>query len=292
MGDQGGQPDTVPLRTRRRFRMGRINARRAGALATSRTVGWMVAAALAGALVTLLLEPARSAPSPAVPFRNAGRAEAKPGRSAVAGSGHKVGVAVPAPGQVYPVPGRPGQVYAEPTPWQMYGQMYPAPRAAWLAGPPASVGMPGCVIKMPAQVPFAGPPPGRPGIHTRIGEFRPPKSIIMEGPGRRPTQTRIGRLPIVKRIIGIPGRCAVRIGIPGPCAVRVRAGRLMLPRRIEVTPPSHRPVRIRVERLRPRREVIVVGPGARSVIAMPGGAPIVWPPIRPGCVIVRPVQQP
>jgi hypothetical protein len=123
--DEGGQPDTAPLRARRRLRLshtgaGRTGARRVGAAATSRTAGWMVAAALAGALVTLLLEPARLAPSAvvSVPFRKADRVQTNPAPNAVAGSGHRIRVAVPAPRQAYLVPGQPGQIYGSLTPSQ------------------------------------------------------------------------------------------------------------------------------------------------------------------------------
>src|SRR5260221_4633970 len=138
----GAQSDTAPLGARRRVALsgssaGRTSARRVGAAATSRTAGWMAAAALAGALVTLLLEPARLAPSAvvAVQFRNAGRVQTNPARGAVAWSGHGIRVAVPAPRQAYLVPGQPGQMYGQPTHRQTDGQMYPA-LSPWFAGPP------------------------------------------------------------------------------------------------------------------------------------------------------------
>jgi hypothetical protein len=295
----GGQPDTAPLRARRRLRLshtgaGRTGARRVGAAATSRTAGWMVAAALAGALVTLLLEPARLAPSAvvSVPFRKADRVQTNPAPNAVAGSGHRIRVAVPAPRQAYLVPGQPGQIYGSLTPRQMY-----AAPGQWFAGPPAPVAAPGCIAMAPAQEPFAAaPPPGGPVARIRIGRYSPPKRVIISGRGRRPTQVRIGQLPIVKRIISIPGACAFGlgtfrspivkglIGIPGRCAVQVKGGRLTVPKRILITRPHRRRIQIRIGRLRAHRRVVIIGPGRKRIVAIPDDGP--------GCVLVRPSGPP
>jgi hypothetical protein len=100
----------------------------------------------------------------------------------------------------------------------------------------------------------------------------------------------------MKRIIGIPGACAVRlgtlrppivkglIGIPGRCAVQVKGGRLAVPNRIVITRPHRRPIQIRIDRLQAHRRVVVIGPGRKRIVGIPDGAP--------GCVLVRPSGPP
>jgi hypothetical protein len=235
----GGQPDTAPLKIRRRFRpgngAGRTGARRVGAAVASRTAGWMVAAALAGAMITLLLVPARSTSTaaPGIPFRKVGHSIAKPSRSAAAGSGHGITAVVPAPRQVYLAPGRAWQIYRPPIPGQMYEPMYLSPGGVWISGPPIHAGGPGCVSQVPAQAPFAGPPPGSPLVG-----------------GCRAVHIKISRLPIIRQFIGISGRCAFQIemapppkgnrvvGIPGRCASRVELRQPALPRRVVITRPG------------------------------------------------------
>jgi hypothetical protein len=204
---RGGQPDTAPPKIGRRLRpgsgAGRTGARRVGAVVASRTAGWIVAAALAGAMVTLLLEPARSTSTaaPGVPFRNVGHSIANPSRSAVAGSGHKIRAAVPAPRRVYLTPGRAWQINRPPIPWQMYEPMYLAPGAVWFRGPQVHAGGPG---RPPVIKQFIGIP-GR--CAFQFGMVPPPK---------------------VHRVVGVPGRCASRVALRQPA----------LPRRVVITRPG------------------------------------------------------
>jgi hypothetical protein len=103
-GEQAGQHDMGPSSTAgtRRQRAARL----AGAV-TSRTAGWMVAAALAGSLVTLLLDGSLSQPATGqVAFRNVGRSAQAPAQAG--GRTNWRIAAVPAtPQQVYAAPGGP-----------------------------------------------------------------------------------------------------------------------------------------------------------------------------------------
>jgi hypothetical protein len=259
--DQGGQPDTIPQTTPGRLRLGSRraraagpaggSARRVGVALASRTAGWMVAAALAGSLVTLLLEPARSASTTnaAVQFRNTGRIAPAPARSAVAGSGLNGG-AVPAPRRVYVAPGQPGQV-------------------------------PGCLAKLPP----GGLPPARAVPPPVISRLRLHRQLVV-GRGLRPRYIRISGRPIMKALVGIPSPCSVRLGvvpppivqrltaIPGRCGARVQIGRLMAPKRVAFAKPGW--LQIRAGRLRASWRVVLVGPGGGRAVAIPA------------CVALRP----
>lgn len=304
--DQGGQPDTAPQTTPGRFRLGSRqargagtaggSARRVGVALASRTAGWMVAAALAGSLVTLLLEPARSASTSnaAVQFRNTGRIALAPARSAVAGSGqNRAAVPVPRrvylapaqpgqayivparPGRAYIVPAQPGQAYLVPAPGPIHQQMQPTAGGVWFAGPPGQAMMPGCM----AQLPPGGLPPARavpPAVFRRLRLHRQ----ITVGPGLRPGSIRISGRPIMKALIGIPSPCSVRLGmvpppiaqrlsaIPGRCGVRVQIGRLIAPKRVVFAKPGW--LQIRTGRLRASWRVVLMGPGGRRAVAIPG----------------------
>jgi hypothetical protein len=284
--DQGGQPDTAPQTTPGRFRLGSRqargagtaggSARRVGVALASRTAGWMVAAALAGSLVTLLLEPARSASTSnaAVQFRNTGRIAPAPARSAVAGSG-QIGAAVPVPRRVYLAPAQPGQAYLVPAPGPIHQQMQPAAGGVWFAGPPGQAMMPGCM----AQLPPGGLPPARavpPAVFRRLRLHRQ----ITVGPGLRPGSIRISGRPIMKALIGIPSPCSVRLGmvpppiarrlsaIPGRCGVRVQIGRVIAPKRVVFAKPGW--LQIRTGRHRASWRVVLMGPGGRRAVAIPG----------------------
>jgi hypothetical protein len=298
--DQGGQPDTAPQTTPGRFRLGSRQARgagtaggsahRVGVALASRTAGWMVAAALAGSLVTLLLEPARSASTSnaAVQFRNSGRIAPAPARSAVAGPGQH-SAAVPAqpgqaylvpaqpgqaylvpaqPGQAYLVPAQPGQAYLVPAPGPIHQQMQPAAGSVWFTGPPGQAMMPGCMAQLP--------PGGLPPVFRRLGMHRQ----ITVGPGLPPRSIRISGRPIMKALIGIPSPCSVRLGmvpppiaqrlsaIPGRCGVRIQIGRLIAPKRVVFAKPGW--LQIRSGRLRASWRVVLMGPGGRRAVAIPG----------------------
>jgi hypothetical protein len=121
--------------------------------------------------------------------------------------------------------------------------------------------------------------------------------LIIVGPGVRPRQIWISRLPIIKSLIGLPGRCAFRfemvpppivkrlIAIPGRCSVRPQIGRLVLPKGIVNARPGRR-VQISIGRLRGSWRVVLIGPRGRRTIAIPGGVPISKALAGPGCVIV------
>ena len=142
----------------------------------SRTAGWMVAAALAGALTTLALEPSASTPTAArlIPVRNAASADGAAGPGRI----HK-----PVRQQVKLPPGAYGM------PGQMPGQ---------IIGPAAR-----CAAVMPGW-PF----PGQGRMVHRIGGIGKPRREVFIRPGRQ-RRFSISLVPAPACIFVAPGRCAM-----------------------------------------------------------------------------------
>jgi len=183
--DHSDQPDQARSRRQSKARVARASA----AAATSRTAGWIVAAALGGSLVTLLLDGSLSQPAVRqVTISNAGRAAPAPGRTAPApGSRQSWRVVAPgSPQTIYLGPGNgPG---SPPAPGWVYLSPASPPGSVWMpAQPPMSwTAVPGCVMyravlpALPAgrlrgirarvrrQVIIGRVAIGRPGKHARI----------------------------------------------------------------------------------------------------------------------------
>ncbi len=195
---------------------GQRAAKLAGAV-TSRTAGWMVAAALAGSLTTLLLDNGTAQPTVSqVAAREAGRMAHIPGSARRNGPG-------PATRVIYPGPGGPQA----------------AGRSSWVLGPaaPGSAGF-SCAFPGPGGPPFATGKIGAVRIHRAW-------QVIIIGRGHRHVQIKAGSVPAPSFRLARPG-CQMT---PFRCqaALRViikRHGRLVivgqrpggLPRRIGVKP--------------------------------------------------------
>jgi hypothetical protein len=181
---------TRPVRAGTRSRALPRAGRAAAAAATSRTAGWIVAAALGGSLVTLLLVPART--SPTFPLHRA--ALVGPRGIRAAGPGHRAFIQVPSPARIAQVPaGRLPAVHVLP-PWQVV-----VPGRAWM--------------QAPAMVPacgFAGQvvlPPGAQRVQIHHGRRTVIKRIVI-GPGMLPSAGTPGP--------GCPGPMAAMPGPGGP----------------------------------------------------------------------------
>jgi hypothetical protein len=207
-GATSAEPDPEPPRSRQ-VGASRAAAAVAGAV-TSRTAGWMVAAALAGSLVTLAVDHGASQPTAGqITIRNAGRVSAAPpGRST-----HR---------QIQASPLTPGALP------QAQGGM------AWVM-------QPACAVPGPGGPPIAKRP-------QRMVTIPVPKRIVIGRQGHRNLQIYAGQLPASKRIRLVrpacpmfPLRChpGMRIGIRQvPASARVQIGRRG---RFFVTGPSQQP---------------------------------------------------
>ena len=170
-GGNNQGPDAGPPSSRR---AGASKA--AGAVAgavTSRTAGWMVAAALAGSLVTLAVDHNTSQPGArSITIRNAGRAAQAP----TGGSRHRQIEAVPAPKRIYLAPGGPASAGA---PWAQAG-------TSWIM-------QPACAIA------GAGGPPFSKRVQ-RIVTIPAPKRVVIGGQGQHNMHIQIGQVPAASRI--------------------------------------------------------------------------------------------
>ena len=194
-GDSEPAPEPTATRSRRLPRAGHV-----AAAATSRTAGWMVAAALAGSLVTLVLVPNRNSQTTVVPFR--GTAFAGPGGIHSAVPGKRFAIKGPSPAQIGPVPAGGGRAFRMIAPWQ---QAFPG--QARVYGPAMT---PACAYFGPG-----GLPPGTPPAFVRLGG---PRHVIkgeIVQPGVPAKRLRIVQLPATKRLswVQVPSRIARRLTI-------------------------------------------------------------------------------
>ena len=247
-GEQAGQHGAGPSSTAgtRRQRAARV----AGA-ATSRTAGWMIAAALAGSLVTLLLDGSLSQPATGqVAFRNVGRSAPGPagGRTSW---------------QIAAVPATPKQVYLAPG----------GPLAAGTVGPACAFGgqgVPPVAVRRARSIKISG--------RRHAVAFRK---------GHRASWVEIGTAPGGKRITVVRPWCqmmplhcravaGVRIGwVPAFSSITIKGhGRTVI-----VGPGGRAQRRVSIH-AKPGQRVRFVGPKARPAWrAFPGCA--VQLPARP-----------
>ena len=224
-----------PRRGRMRPRAGQV-----AAAATGRTAGWLVAAALAGSLVTLLLAPGRTSPSGLAVVPNHRVAFFAPGArpGGQLRPGKRVSVHVPPGAKIVTIPGRVQVTLPANVPTCGFvvpgGQPYYVP-----AGPPGCVraGLPGCVPAGRRTVYV----PGRPLPFYFRGR-RPFARGVIVGPGKRAFRL---RPPALKRIIGKAGR-------PGGPARRIT---------IHVVPPGRlgRPGGVAIAGLAPGCAMVMPG---------------------------------
>lgn len=258
-----GRPSTTGTSGTRGTR-GQRAASVAGAV-TSRTAGWMVAAALAGSLVTLLLDGGASQPaSGQVAFRNVGRMAQGPagGRT----SGRIEGMPV-TPKQAYFAPGGP-----------LPGG--PLPGGPLPGGPlPGGTVAPACAFAVP------GIPPGAPR-HPFSIKISGRQRVVIGKNGHRASRVQIGRRSARKQITVVRPGCQM---MPPRC----RAGAGL---RIGQAPPFKR---VMIKR---HGRVTIVGPGGLPwrrvsvrarvhgrVIVVPPAAAIGWLPA-PGCAVYLPAS--
>ncbi len=259
-GDDGSQPEPAAPRPRRRPGLGQV-----GAAATSRTAGWMVAAALGGSLVTLLLAPGRlPAAAPAgVAFHRP--VFNQPGGARPPGAARRFAMPAQPPGQVYALP--PGQVPALPpgqVPALPPGQVYVGPDGRKVLAP--GTVMPGA---MPGGVPGAMPG-GMPGCQFAVpGELRP----------GWPARFRLVHPPMIQRIAVRPSKRGPRVQIVRP---RIQYVGPPMMKRITIWRAGRPGARRVFQWTITRPGAVVVGPG--SIVALPSAGP--------GCVIYSRVGPP
>jgi hypothetical protein len=247
-GEVGSQPEPSAPRPRRRPGFGQV-----GAAATSRTAGWMVAAALGGSLVTLLLVPDRlPAAAPA-------------------------GIAFQRPAFVRPGGGRPpGTARRFAIPAQPPGQVYAGPGGRKVLGP-ATV-MPGCQFAVPGGL--------RPGGPARFRLVHPPMAQrIVVLPGKRGPRIEIVRPPAMRRIaIWSAGRPGARRFGRWTITRRGRGGIVQWtsPRGgiVQWTSPRGRTV----PWSSPGRGIVQWTAPGGAIVVGPGNI-VAAPPAGPGCVI-------
>ena len=221
--EEDNEPASVAPRRRRNFR-----GRQLGAALTSRSAGWIVAAALAGSLATYLFAPPRTTPAASVrvAYQSARPATVQRGPRVV-GPGGNARVQVPAGNARVQVPaGAPG------------------PNRAYVAAPRTIHGrvqvvMPGGNASGPAAGQIVAVPGG-----NWVGAPMP--ACAVAGPGGLPVSHRmsisIARPGALKRIVSVRGRPA-----------RISWVRVASPQRVVIVRP-------------PGAKRIVVGPsGARRV---------------------------
>ncbi len=317
---EDSEPESAAPRRRRNLRGAQV-----GAALTSRSAGWIVAAALAGSLATYLFAPPRTSPttSVGVAYRSAGpvvggqarvRVARPPGQSVQSGGPLSL---VPAPGQRpaqagVPAPGqRPAQA-SVPAPGST--RVYvaaPGSARVYVAAPKRLRGR-AQVILPPGNV--SGPATGQivvgPGGNW-VGAPMPACAVAV--PGGPPVAVRLARPSALKRIVAVHGRRASISWVQVPAPQRAVIVSPPAARRIVVR--NGRAVHVRIVQPRPPR-VVIVGPGSRSVraprqvrlwlrsgkrltvgpgsVVGPGGvvspgsvvAPVPGP--GPACVIIRP----
>jgi len=197
-GDNPVQPEPERAPTRQRSRTARVVAD----AVTSRTAGWMVAAALAGALTTLALEPSTSTPAAAklIPVRNAASAHGAPRTGRIHAP---VRQQIKWPAGVY---GKPGAMLPPGAPCTtvLPGGPYPGPgRMIHIHGAHG--------IRAPKRELFI-----RPGRHRRfsISLALPPRCLFVP-PGRCAVGA-IGQVPAKRFTIVGPGGRAGQSGAPRP----------------------------------------------------------------------------
>ena len=272
---EDSEPESAAPRRRRSLRGARV-----GTALTSRSAGWIVAAALAGSLATYLFAPPRTSPttSVGVAYRSAGpvvggqarvRVARPPGQSVQSGGPLSL---VPAPGQrpaqvAVPAPGqRPAEV-AVPAPGS--ARIYvPAPGSARVYVPaPKRLRGRAQVILPPGNV--GGPATGQivvgPGGNW-VGAPMPACAVAVPGglPGGPPVAVRLARPSALKRIAAVHGhRASISwVQVPAP----QRAVIVSPPAAMRIVVRNGRAVHVRIVRPRPL-SVAIVGPGWRSVRA-------------------------
>jgi hypothetical protein len=269
-------PDPDPPRSRRAGAT-RAAGTVAGAL-TSRTAGWIVAAALGGSLVTLAVDNGTSQPTAGpIAIRNAGRTAPAPAGTR---RSWKIAATRLTPRQVYLAPG--------------------GPLAA--GGPPAQGGAGAAWTMQPAcALPGPGGPPFPPGRQRTVMIPRAKRAIIGRL-GHRHVRIEFGRIPMPKRMILIRPKCAMISlpmvplpmlplpVVPLHCRAAMRIAIRQVPpfKRISIQPrgrviyigPNHRP---------PRRMDIKAPAGRRVYVVVP--SPRLGGPPGPGCVALRPTQR-
>ncbi len=286
--DEENESESGTTRRSRNFRGAQV-----GAALTSRSAGWIVAAALAGSLGTYLFAPPRTSTvaSAGVAYRSARPAVVGPGRlrvvhpgggqaGAPASAGAPAQAGVPAPVQVPAQAGVPAsgqkRFFAAPPRQIVIGRGRGRVR---LVLPPGNVG---------------GPVAGQVGVgpgSNWVGAPMP--GCAAAGPGRRAS---VGW-------VGVPGRrgSVGWVGVPAP--QRVVIVRPRIARRFQVAP---RPgaLHLRIVRLPGARRVVIVGPGWRSpriprqvhlgmrggkrLVVIPGGMANARPGPGPACIFVGP----
>ncbi len=246
-GQPAGHHETGPsskARTR-----GQRAAQVAGAV-TSRTAGWMVAAALAGSLVTVLLDGGTSQPATGqVTLRNIGRAAPAP-------------AGVRTSWRIEATPLTPKQVYVAP-------------------GDPLASGTvtPGCAFPGP------GIPPGA-VRHSRSLKISGWQQIVIGRKGHRASWVAIGSGPPRKRIALVRPGCRVR---PLHCgaALGVRIGWAPAGKRIMIK--RHGSVVIIGPGGRPQRHVRTRARAGQRIRPVVPAAPSGWGPF-PGCAVYLPAS--
>jgi hypothetical protein len=163
--------DTEPLRPRRAG-VAKTAAAFGGAV-TSRTAGWMVAAALAGSLVTLGIDHGTSQPSAgSITVRNAGRVAQAP-----TGAGKHARIqAVPGQKRIYVAPGGPLGA----------GSFSAQGRTSW-------------IMQQPCAAAGVGGPPFS-ARHQRFNWIQVPKRVVIGPRGQRKLHVQIGQMPARKAI--------------------------------------------------------------------------------------------
>jgi len=240
--ESAGQDQTVPGQTSKGPDQEPPRSRRAGAskaagtvagALTSRTAGWMVAAALAGSLVTLGVDHSTAQPTAgSVTIRNAGRVAAAPSGST---RHRQIPAMTLTPKRFYVGPGDPLAVGG----------------LAGGQGGTSWVMQPACAVPGPGGPPFSK-------SQRRIITIPMPKRVVIGRPGHQKLPLHAGQIPALKRIrfarpacpiLPIHCRAGMRIAIgQAPAATRVhieQRGRVFVigpgqqpPRRVSVSLPD------------------------------------------------------
>ncbi len=166
-GNSAG-PDTEPLRPRRAGAA--KTAAAVGGAVTSRTAGWMVAAALAGSLVTLGIDHGTSQPSAgSITVRNAGRVAQAPTGASKRG---RIEAVPPGQKRIYVAPPAQGR-----TSWIMQSPC----AVGGMGGPPFSERHQGFATIMPKRVVIGAR--GQHKVHVQIGQVPARQAIRLALPG-------------------------------------------------------------------------------------------------------------
>jgi hypothetical protein len=267
--DEDSETASPTPRRRRNFRGAQL-----GAALTSRSAGWIVAAALAGSLATYLFAPPRTSSPASVGVAYQSAAPGAVQRSArIVRPGGQAGVQVPAyvpgPTGVAGLPQRQitaGRVEVVlPPGGPAAGQIVAGPGGNWVGAP-----MPGCAFPGPG-----GLPGGR--VSVRVGRPGAMRRFVSVH-GRRAT---IGLAPVPQRVVIVRPPLARRIVVRNGHSVHVRIVRLGGARRVVVVRPGRRSVRA------PRQVRLWLRSG-KHLTVVPGA--LVPPMPGPGtaCVIIRP----